>query len=97
MRTKVEETRLLPSWGRKLGRRSSVTLTERGSGTLGNDAVFALAVGHVVRGGHATLRPEHRVSHGILPGLLRHDTRHRGGIAVDSLGFGAALNDVAVI
>jgi hypothetical protein len=76
VRAHVEKARLLPSRWRKLRRGSSHPLAERGPRALGNDAVFALAVGHVVWGRRSALGAEDGVPPLALCCLLGHDARH---------------------
>lgn len=56
---------------------------------MGDDAVLALAVRQIVRGGSAASWSEDRVP--PLSGFIGHDAGHRGGVPIDSLGFGADL------
>ena len=90
----VEEACPLPARGSKLGRWRRHAVTERGSRALGNDAVFALAVRHVVRGRHAALGSEHWVTALCFVG---HDARHRCGVAVDTRRFRGAPGSMTVI
>jgi hypothetical protein len=90
--TLVKEPSWLPARRRKLGGgwlRPVHPITQRCSGAVGDDAVFALAVRQVVRGGGAASWSEYRVP--PLSGFIRHDAGHRGSIPIDSLGLRAAL------
>jgi hypothetical protein len=99
VRPHVEEARLLPPRGRKLRRGSAHPLAERGPRALGNDAVFAVAVGQVVRSRCSGLGAEDGVPPLALSCFLGHGARHGGSVAVDRLGLvlGPAIDGMVAV
>jgi hypothetical protein len=83
----VEETCRLLHRRRKLRGRRSHPVTERGTGTMGNDAVFALAVGQVVWCWDTAPWSKHRIPPLRLSCFLIHAAGHRRGVAMDGLGM----------